>query len=140
MKDSSCSEDQSSRARSPSPQPVEPVPSVTQFVRLPIRAQFAYVKPVLTAILNEHYAPAKERHDNFIKKGASTSINNITLGGSMSENQVKKMEKCLAKWVLGDAYWTVKRKPKNGGSKKMGGGSRHLVHSLPMRYRMYIDL
>ncbi|KAH9981398.1 hypothetical protein BGW80DRAFT_1454284 [Lactifluus volemus] len=50
---------------------VMPPPSPGGFCGLSIREQFAYVKPVIKAILNETYYPARDRHQAFMQGGSS---------------------------------------------------------------------
>ncbi|THH19590.1 hypothetical protein EW146_g1614 [Bondarzewia mesenterica] len=59
--------DESELTRGPSPIPEIPPP--TNFGKLSIRQQFSYVKPVVKAVLNDRYPPAKDRHDAFMKGG-----------------------------------------------------------------------
>ncbi|KAJ3875103.1 hypothetical protein F5051DRAFT_71081 [Lentinula edodes] len=89
---------------SPSPSPV-PFPSLScAFNNLSIRAQLAYIKPVLLAILNENYAPAKGRHDSFMKGGKARAGLGASAGlrGTIPPRDVDKLQKHLCDWCLRD--------------------------------------
>lgn len=88
--------------RKPSPIPSFPPPSAEEFKDLPISEQLAYVKPVLTAILNGEYAPAKEQHDNYIKGGSAReeATKSAGLRGTMPPVQVAELQRSLGRWVL----------------------------------------
>ncbi|KAF5369170.1 hypothetical protein D9615_009985 [Tricholomella constricta] len=90
--------------RSPSPMSVDPPPDTAEFSELSIREQFAYIKPVLIAILNDRYAPARERHDNFIAGGSKRKsvVNSAGLRGQMDPRDVVTLQHCLSEWCLRD--------------------------------------
>lgn len=89
---------------SPSPSPITLSSIAGGFVDLPIRAQFGYIKPVLSAILNEQYPPAKERHDNFMKGGKTRAGLGLVAGlrGTIPPNDITKLHKYLSDWCLRD--------------------------------------
>ncbi|KAH7914017.1 hypothetical protein BJ138DRAFT_1144736 [Hygrophoropsis aurantiaca] len=86
--------------RGPSPVPV--LPLSRPFVDLTIHEQFGYVKPVLLAVLNGTYAPARSRHDRFIKGGAArTSLQqDAAVRGDLSPAEIKKIQTHLCEWTL----------------------------------------
>src|SRR5271154_4941388 len=90
--------------RPPSPEPVMPVPSPDVFQILPILQQFAYVKPVLVATLNDAYEPAKQRHADFIKGGKHRVAvhKNVTLRGNIPVEDWEALADCLGRWALRD--------------------------------------
>ncbi|GLB34595.1 hypothetical protein LshimejAT787_0201600 [Lyophyllum shimeji] len=92
------------RSRSPSPIPTEPPPEADEFIHLSVREQFAYVKPVLTAILNENYPPARPRHDKFIAGGSKrqSTVQEAGLRGRMDPRDIDHLEGCLIEWCLRD--------------------------------------
>ncbi|KAJ3744772.1 hypothetical protein DFH05DRAFT_1419024 [Lentinula detonsa] len=89
-------------SRSSSPVPLSSI-SCT-FVDLPIRAQLAYVKPVLRAILNEKYAPAKDRHDSFMKGGKARAGLGASAGlrGTIPPRDVDRLQEHLSNWCFQD--------------------------------------
>lgn len=67
----------------------------------PIKNQFAYVKPVLSAILRGEYGPAMERHDAFMRSAASRQeiCNSATARGDLSGEEVEELERCIRHWM-----------------------------------------
>ncbi|KAE9409625.1 hypothetical protein BT96DRAFT_984682 [Gymnopus androsaceus JB14] len=88
--------------RSPSPVPLSSLSS--DFGDLPIRVQLGYMKPVLLAILNAQYPPAKARHDSFMKGGkARTGLGaSAGLRGTIPPRDIEKLQKHLCDWCLRD--------------------------------------
>lgn len=80
-----------------------PPPSPDDFCELPIRGQFAYVKPVIKAVLNETYLPARERHQAFMQGGSSRIrlLKTATGKGDLSAREVSELGRVLQFWVLG---------------------------------------
>jgi len=91
-------------ARLASPTPT-PLTSDVHFLDLNIHHQFCYTKPVLQAILNDRYQPAKPRHDKFMKGGgARKSLSNEAgLRGKMDPKDVSAIGKYLKQWCLRDS-------------------------------------
>ncbi|KIK57727.1 hypothetical protein GYMLUDRAFT_45897 [Collybiopsis luxurians FD-317 M1] len=89
-------------ARSPSPVPLSSFPG--NFTDLSIRAQFGYIKPVLFAILNDQYQPAKVRHDSFIKGGKARAGLGASAGlrGTIPPREIDQLQKHLSDWCLRD--------------------------------------
>ncbi|TFK36333.1 hypothetical protein BDQ12DRAFT_736939 [Crucibulum laeve] len=92
------------RARSPSPIARIPPPPAAEFSDLSIRQQFAYVKPVLEAILKDTYAPTRKIHVNFILGGSARKgvVDNASLRGKMDPKSVGELQKYLSEWCLRD--------------------------------------
>ena len=88
--------------RSPSPIPLNPPPPATDFIQLSIREQFAYTKPILEALLAAVYAPAKSKHDRFMKGGKHRQnvVNEGCLRGRMDPNDVEKLQLCIKRWCF----------------------------------------
>ena len=88
--------------RPPSPAPILPVPSPEEFRKLTIPGQFAYVKPVLVATLNDAYAPAKQRHDDFMRGGKYRAdvMKDVTMRGNIPVGDVQAFGTCLGRWAL----------------------------------------
>jgi hypothetical protein len=88
--------------REPSPPAVLPLP--TAFCDLTMREQFAYTKPILTAILNCKYPPAKKKHDDFIKGGAARKAVTDGAGarGVIVPEDVDTLQEHLLWWALRD--------------------------------------
>ncbi|KAI9466099.1 hypothetical protein BJY52DRAFT_1239398 [Lactarius psammicola] len=80
-----------------------PPPNPDNFCELPIRDQFAYIKPVIKAILNETYLPARERHQAFMQGGPSRIrlLKTATGKGDLSAHEVSQLGRVLQFWVLG---------------------------------------
>ncbi|KAF9075199.1 hypothetical protein BDP27DRAFT_1315668 [Rhodocollybia butyracea] len=92
--------DSTQTATSPSP---VPVPSLSYaFGDLSIRAQLGYIKPVLIAILNESYPPAKGRHDSFMKGGKARAGLGASAGmrGTIPPQDIDRLQKYLCDWCL----------------------------------------
>ncbi|KAI0273518.1 hypothetical protein BC834DRAFT_854207 [Gloeopeniophorella convolvens] len=100
------SDDEQSLWESVSNEPVMPPPDPEDFCELPIREQFAYVKPIIKAILNETYTPARERHRAFMQGGASRRrLQKTATGkGDLSTCEVAQLGRTLQHWVLGPAH------------------------------------
>ena len=83
-----------------------PPPNPEDFCELPIRDQFAYVKPVIKAILNETYLPARERHRAFMQGGASRlRLRKAATGkGDLTAHDVSRLGRVLQNWVLGPIH------------------------------------
>ena len=80
-----------------------PPPNPDDFCELPIREQFAYVKPIIKAVLNETYLPARERHQAFMQGGSSRIrlLKTATGKGDLSAHEVSQLGRVLQFWVLG---------------------------------------
>ncbi|KAI9446560.1 hypothetical protein H4582DRAFT_578721 [Lactarius indigo] len=80
-----------------------PPPNPDDFCELPIREQFAYIKPVIKAVLNETYLPARERHQAFMQGGPSRIrlLKTATGKGDLSAHEVSQLGRVLQFWVLG---------------------------------------
>lgn len=96
------SPEQDNRERSPSPLPCIPPPPGVGFTQLGIRQQFVYTKPVLQGILNEGYAPARNRHDKFIVGGQARQsvVDEAGLRGKMDPKHVAELQEHLIAWCL----------------------------------------
>ena len=83
-----------------------PPPNPEDFCELPIRDQFAYVKPVIKAILNETYLPARVRHRAFMQGGASRlRLRKAATGkGDLTAHDVSRLGRVLQNWVLGPVH------------------------------------
>ncbi|EGN95688.1 hypothetical protein SERLA73DRAFT_186864 [Serpula lacrymans var. lacrymans S7.3] len=88
------------RHRAESPVPKSPIPE--DFEGLGMREQLAYVKPVLSAVLNELYAPALDRHRRFLKGGAARDSlqEGAAVRGTLSPAEIRKLQSHLCEWVL----------------------------------------
>jgi hypothetical protein len=83
-----------------------PPPDPEDFCELPIREQFAYVKPIIRAILNETYLPARERHRAFMAGGLSRlRLQKTATGkGDLTVRDVSRLGRVLQNWVLGPMH------------------------------------
>ncbi|KAG6882540.1 hypothetical protein C0993_010161 [Termitomyces sp. T159_Od127] len=87
-----------------SPSPTQPPPSAEDFKHLSIREQFAYAKPVLSAILNEKFPPAIQRHTYFISGGSKRKsvVEEAGLRGQMDPRDVDALQRYVNEWCLRD--------------------------------------
>lgn len=94
------------KKRSPSPELTDPPPSADAFANLSIHAQLAYVKPVLSAIIQGEYTPANKSHEAFMRGGAARSslMKRAAVRGGLDPNEVKRSQKLIARWALGEGY------------------------------------
>lgn len=69
--------------RDPSPPPRGLLPSKDDFMQLEIREQFAYVKPVLQAILRNEYRPTKAKFERFLAND-KVFMSNLNKSSAMS--------------------------------------------------------
>jgi hypothetical protein len=83
-----------------------PPPNPEEFCQMSIRKQFAYIKPVIKAILDETYLPARERHQAFMRGGSSRRrLRKAATGkGDLSTRDVSRLGKVLQQWVLGPTH------------------------------------
>ncbi|KAI0261699.1 hypothetical protein BGY98DRAFT_1052779, partial [Russula aff. rugulosa BPL654] len=88
-----------------------PPPDPEDFCELPIREQFAYVKPIIRAILNEAYLPASERHQAFMQGGRSDFARCFATG------------KVLQNWVLGPMHLRKVSPPQSSPPGYLGSES-----------------
>ncbi|KAJ6490697.1 hypothetical protein C8R47DRAFT_976944 [Mycena vitilis] len=97
------------KPRGPSPEPLDPPPSMEVFRELSVRDQFVYAKPVLQAILRDKYSPAREMHRAYIAGGVSQNsvVKNASLRGMMNPRDVEEFKDCLEEWCLRDAAKVV---------------------------------
>ena len=81
-----------------------PPPPAETFEGLPVRAQVAYVKPVLRAILNKEYAPTRGKHEAFMRGGSGRAalLKSAGVRGGMDARFVKAAQKAICQWVLGE--------------------------------------
>ncbi|KAK7693919.1 hypothetical protein QCA50_003493 [Cerrena zonata] len=85
--------------RSSSPVPELPPPE--DFAFTPIPEQFRYVKPILTAILQEKYSPVKRRHKLFMGS-AATRKKVCDTGhekGELRAAEVEQLSTCIRRWI-----------------------------------------
>ena len=82
-----------------------PPPPAEDFEDLSVRAQLAYVKPILRAILNKEYVPAREKHEAFMRGGSArvALLKSAGVRGGMDARFVKAVQKAICAWVLGDS-------------------------------------
>lgn len=81
-------------------------PSPKEFCEQSIRDQFAYIKPVIKAILHETYLPARERHQAFMQGGRSRlRLQKAATGkGDLTSREVSRLGRVLQHWVLGPMH------------------------------------
>lgn len=109
-----------------------PPPDPEDFCELPIREQFAYVKPIIRAILNEAYLPARERHRAFMQGGLSRlRLQKAATGkGDLTAREVSRLGRVLQNWVLGPMH--LRKVNTYSSSPGYLGSESGLVS--PMRY------
>jgi hypothetical protein len=107
-----------------------PPPNPEDFCELPIRDQFSYVKPIIRAILNETYLPARERHRAFMQGGASRHrlLKAATGKGDLTAHDVSRLGRVLQNWVLGPLHLQkVSLPPSSPGHLESASGLVSLV-------------
>ncbi|KAI0069834.1 hypothetical protein K474DRAFT_1670646 [Panus rudis PR-1116 ss-1] len=86
--------------RATTPPPLLPPPNDFAFA-FTIDEQLEYVKPVLTAILEERYEPARRRHDAFMKSEATRKVvcDASHDQGELSAKEVEMLDGYIRRWV-----------------------------------------
>ncbi|PFH51715.1 hypothetical protein AMATHDRAFT_141912 [Amanita thiersii Skay4041] len=109
--------------RSPSPALMDSPPTQEEFCALSIRAQFVYTKPVLIAILNDRYPPAKGRHENFVKGGPARKavVDNAALRGDMTPRSVGELQRWICEWCLRDERFAQRQFDQGAASNRVTG-------------------
>ncbi|KAF7986594.1 hypothetical protein HWV62_26368 [Athelia sp. TMB] len=99
------SEHEEKLERGISPIPLDPPPIVTDFEKLTIREELAYVKPILSAILADEYPPAREKHIGYCKGGKAREavVAGAAERGSMSVRDLDALHGYIRRWVLREA-------------------------------------
>ena len=102
-----------------------PPPDPEDFCELPIREQFAYVKPIIRAILNEAYLPARERHQAFMQGGLSRlRLQKAATGkGDLTVRDVSRLGRVLQNWVLGPMHLQKVSPPQSSPPGYLGSES-----------------
>ncbi|KAJ7073994.1 hypothetical protein C8F01DRAFT_1098925 [Mycena amicta] len=79
-----------------------PLPDGTVFCELDIRDQFVYTKPVLRAILQDAYLPARTTHEMFVAGGRRREavVKRAGEHGMMNPKDVTLLRRFLEEWVL----------------------------------------
>ena len=97
--------DDGANAQDPDDSALPPPPPAEDFEDLSVRAQLAYVKPVLRAILIKEYAPAREKHEAFMRGGSGrvALLKSAGVRGGMDARFVGAVQKAICEWVLGDS-------------------------------------
>ncbi|KJA24302.1 hypothetical protein HYPSUDRAFT_86247 [Hypholoma sublateritium FD-334 SS-4] len=108
-------------ARHPSPVPLDPPPPSAQFAELPLRAQFAYTKSVLAAVLNDAYAPVREKQARYMRGGKhrQSLVDDASMRGKMDPRDVSDLLVCVREWCLRDGGRAGA--PRGGGDRASGG-------------------
>ncbi|KAI0672817.1 hypothetical protein C8Q78DRAFT_1144283 [Trametes maxima] len=94
-------EEDEAMLRAPSPLPCLPAPPPEEFeYDLTIPDQFEYVKPVLAAMLEGEYAPAKEQHDNFMRGAGARQkvLDTVPVRGSLSARDKEEVAYLVRSW------------------------------------------
>ena len=86
--------------RYPSPMPELPVTGV-MFLQLSISEQFQYTTPVLVALLNGQYLPARKLHIGFMKGGKSRNAvaSAAWKRGDVSHKDKADLSTCIRWWM-----------------------------------------
>ncbi|KAI0723841.1 hypothetical protein C8T65DRAFT_90485 [Cerioporus squamosus] len=88
--------------RAPSPLPDLPAPSPETFeYELEIAEEFEYIKPILAAVLNNEYGPAKARHEGFMRGGGARRkvLDAIPLRGSLNAKEKEEVAYYVRSWA-----------------------------------------
>ena len=80
-----------------------PPPPPEEFDDLPLRQQFAYIIPILHAIIRSEYGPAMSLHDQFMLGGAARSNlkRESPAIGPLKETLAKRIWSYVDGWILG---------------------------------------
>lgn len=86
--------------REASPTPIVPTTSKFAF-QYTIPEQFEYVKPVLVAVLQQRYGPARNRHEAFMGSAASRRrvCDSNHSKGNLRALEVEELDVTLRRWV-----------------------------------------
>ncbi|KAI1794726.1 hypothetical protein LXA43DRAFT_996327 [Ganoderma leucocontextum] len=88
--------------RAPSPLPPLPAPDPVEFENeLSVAEQFEHVKPVLAAVLDDAYGPARARHDGFMRGGGAQKkvLDAVPLRGSLSAVDKEEVAFLVRSWA-----------------------------------------
>ncbi|KAH8106947.1 hypothetical protein BXZ70DRAFT_262674 [Cristinia sonorae] len=85
--------------RADTPQPE--IPPRIAFEALSIEEQFDYVKPVLVAVLQNRYEPARLRNEAFMCSAASrrSIVNGDQLSGNLTSYELEELDPLIRQWV-----------------------------------------
>lgn len=108
--------------REESPAPAEPPPSPNAFCELSIREQFAYVKPVMRAIIDDVYEPARQRHKDFMNQKSRQNLRTQAGGiGDLSAKEFDQLGKVVRHWLMPQGT-SVQETHTSSGDKDDGDG------------------
>jgi len=81
--------------------PIPEIPPPKHFETLSIDEQFEYVKPILTAILQERYEPARARHDAFMRSAASRQhvVDQNHESGQLKGYELEQLGPLIRRWI-----------------------------------------
>lgn len=88
--------------RAPSPLPELPAPSPETFqYDMEIAEEFEYIKPVLAAVLDNEYGPARARHEGFMRGGGARRkvLDAIPLRGSLNAKEKEEVAYYVRSWA-----------------------------------------
>ena len=124
-------DDDDANAEDPDDSALPPPPPAGDFEDLSVRRQLAYVKPVLRAILNKEYAPAREMHEAFMRGGSArvALLKSAGVRGGMDARFVKAVQQEICKWVLGVSGVKPDRLDVGIGSSEVEGAAVVEVNS-----------
>lgn len=87
------------RGESPTLEEQPPLPAA--FCQLSIREQFAYVKPVMRAIMGNTYEPVRERHKAFMTQRSRQALRSQSHGiGDLSVPEFNQLGKVVQRWLV----------------------------------------
>ncbi|KAI0636580.1 hypothetical protein C8Q77DRAFT_1215574 [Trametes polyzona] len=88
--------------RAPSPLPTLPAPAPEVFeYDMEISEEFEYVKPVLAAMIEGQYAPARARHEGFMRGAGARQkvLDAVPLRGSLSAREKEEVAYLVRSWA-----------------------------------------
>ncbi|TBU35579.1 hypothetical protein BD311DRAFT_860098 [Dichomitus squalens] len=88
--------------RAPSPLPALPAPGPIAFeTELSVAEQFEYVKPVLAAVLDDAYGPAKARNEGFMRGGGARRkvLDAVPPRGSLTAMEKEEVAFLVRSWA-----------------------------------------
>ncbi|KAG6335164.1 hypothetical protein ID866_3926 [Astraeus odoratus] len=120
----------------------EPPPYPGKFEALSVNGQLTYVKPVLRAILENAYGPAKAKNAAFMKGGPARAalLKAAGVRGGLDTRFIKAVQRAICRWVLGDSGGRVSRTADQGsntvGLQDAGDPANPSVPSEPVNKQL----
>lgn len=80
--------------------PIPDIPPPKFFESIPVDEQFEYVKPVLIAMLQTRYEPARARHNAFMNAATRQGVlDSEHLSGDLRADELEELGPLLRRWI-----------------------------------------